>query len=278
MAKQQKTLQPLRPNNGTYIKLKKQLKTQMKEMYDSLIYWLGAEYKKQLPRLANDAANYSAKEYTSSNPPASVYASITNRFNAQQRRWSKSNAEKAGMLSERFTNRFSKETASSINNNFKRLGLQSTVKNTRAAQTMINLQRSRNTAALSELLDKHLKKVMASVLADLINQEKPEVMLKHIKQSAQKAEREAGNISSNIACQTVQYVSAQYMQDLDLNRAIWIHVPGFQYSRRTHERMNGKEFDLREGLYDADLKRKVRPGELWYCRCCCRVAIPDWLK
>lgn len=267
MAKQ-RTLQPLRPNNGTYIKLKRQLKSQIKDMYDSLLYWLGAEYKKQLPRMAHDAAplqGYSATERTSSNPPASVYAAMQQRFNAQQRRWNKSNAAKAGQLADRFTDRFSKETARSLNQNLKQLGLQSAVKNTRAAQTMIKLQRTKNTAALTELLDKHLKKVMALVLTDLINQEPPEVMIKHIRQNAKKAEREAGNVSSNIANQTVQYVSAQYMQDLNLNRAVWIHVPGFWYSRRTHERMNGKEFDLQEGLYDPDLGRKVRPGELNWC-------------
>lgn len=254
----------------------------MEEMFSSLTYWIGAEYKRQYKRIAEDAPapsqGYSPAELSSSNPPASVYASIKQRFDAQERRWAKKNAEKAEGLADRFTDRFGKETASGINKNFKRLGLTTTVKNTREAQSMLKLQRMKNTAAIETMMSKYLKSAIALALNDLLNRAPPEDMLKHLKDKAKKAEREAKNTASNIACNTVQTVSAQHYKDLDLNKAVWIHVPGFWYSRRTHEKMHGKEFDVREGLYDSDVGYKVTPGMLFWCRCTCRLVIPDWLK
>lgn len=52
-----------------------------------------------------------------------------------------------------------------------------------------------------------------------------------------------------------------------LTRGKWIHVPGRKSSRPTHERMNGKIFDLDKGLYDSDVKQWIKPGELPGCNC-----------
>lgn len=47
----------------------------------------------------------------------------------------------------------------------------------------------------------------------------------------------------------------------------WIHVPGRKTSRASHKAMHGKIFDLREGLFDSEEGRKVKPGELICCNC-----------
>ena len=47
----------------------------------------------------------------------------------------------------------------------------------------------------------------------------------------------------------------------------WIHVPGRKTSRASHKAMHGKVFDLREGLFDSEEGRKVKPGELICCNC-----------
>ena len=56
----------------------------------------------------------------------------------------------------------------------------------------------------------------------------------------------------------------------------WIHVPGKYSSRITHIKMNGKVFNLDDGLYDSDVHKNVKPGELVYCNCQFETLIPGF--
>ena len=49
-------------------------------------------------------------------------------------------------------------------------------------------------------------------------------------------------------------------------------------SRQTHKAMDGKRFNLDEGLYDPAVGRKVMTGELPFCRCVFRLDIDELLK
>ena len=61
---------------------------------------------------------------------------------------------------------------------------------------------------------------------------------------------------------------------------IWIHVAGRFTSRSTHEKMHGKEFDLKEGMYDSAVGKNVFPAELVNCRCRYRPVfnLEEWKK
>ena len=65
-------------------------------------------------------------------------------------------------------------------------------------------------------------------------------------------------------------------QALGATKGRWIHVPGKYSSRKTHIEMNGKIFPLSDGLYDKDVHRNVKPGELIYCNCQFEVLMPGF--
>ena len=75
------------------------------------------------------------------------------------------------------------------------------------------------------------------------------------------------------ATQQLAIVSAK---EYGATKARWIHVPGKYSSRRTHIDMDGKVFDLNVGLYDSDVGRDVKPGELIYCQCQMQVLMPGF--
>lgn len=56
----------------------------------------------------------------------------------------------------------------------------------------------------------------------------------------------------------------------------WIHVPGLYSSRKTHIAFDHKEFNLDEGMYDSDVGRLVKPGELPYCNCQFQIIAPGF--
>ncbi|MDY6322530.1 MAG: phage minor head protein [Succinivibrio sp.] len=74
-----------------------------------------------------------------------------------------------------------------------------------------------------------------------------------------------------------QQIQRDNARDLGITKCIWVHVPGKYTSRHTHMAMNGKTFDVNEGLFDSDVGRNVLPGELPMCRCQSRLCLPEEL-
>lgn len=69
--------------------------------------------------------------------------------------------------------------------------------------------------------------------------------------------------------------SVLYRQELKQNgitKAKWVHIGGGKTDRKTHKDktpngLNGAIFDLREGIYDPSVDKKIFPAELPFCRC-----------
>ena len=62
--------------------------------------------------------------------------------------------------------------------------------------------------------------------------------------------------------------------DVGITDGIWMHRSGSKVPRHTHVQMNGKRFNLSDGLYDSHEGRNVLPGELVNCRCTYKPVIP----
>lgn len=64
MVKHKSTIKPIIPNKGIELWYRKQLMKLIDDMQHSAEYWLKAEYKKQLPEIAQDAlpANFNRRE------------------------------------------------------------------------------------------------------------------------------------------------------------------------------------------------------------------------
>ena len=62
-------------------------------------------------------------------------------------------------------------------------------------------------------------------------------------------------------------------QELGITRAVWIHSTGGKVPRATHVAMNGKPYDIAQGMYDSAEGRYVLPGELINCRCTSKAVI-----
>lgn len=62
---------------------------------------------------------------------------------------------------------------------------------------------------------------------------------------------------------------------MGFTEGVWIHVPGQFESRRSHIKMNGKRFNLQQGMFDPEVNRFIHCAELPYCRCVYRTVIPE---
>lgn len=55
--------------------------------------------------------------------------------------------------------------------------------------------------------------------------------------------------------------------ELGITEAVWMHSHAGKEPRPTHVKMNGKRYNVTEGMYDPAEKRNISPGELINCRC-----------
>lgn len=62
---------------------------------------------------------------------------------------------------------------------------------------------------------------------------------------------------------------------MGFTEGVWIHVPGQFESRRSHIKMNGRRFNLQQGMFDPEVNRFIHCAELPYCRCVYRTVIPE---
>ena len=252
------------------------MRDQLREAAESLTYWILAEYKRQLPRVAQDAP-YTASEMTSSNPTKSVYRAITDRFDAQARRWQKKNDAAAERFGGRFAQRVQAEAKANLNAAFRSAGVPLEAKESRKSEALRWLQREQVNSALKAILGGFTAAVLADALASFIAQKNAEDVRRQISKRLKSAEKKAVNTARDLSDKCTQTLTRSYEADLGLNIGVWVHIPGRKNSRRTHEKLNGKEYDMREGIWDSEVKRMIQPGELPYCRCTHRVKVPEWL-
>ena len=88
-------------------------------------------------------------------------------------------------------------------------------------------------------------------------------------------ERRAGVIARDQTLKATQSIAQTADKEMGITEGVWIHVPGRKSSRPTHVAMNGKKFTLTTGLWDSDVSKWVKPGELILCACKYRSVVPE---
>lgn len=103
-----------------------------------------------------------------------------------------------------------------------------------------------------------------------------EYLTKRINEMTTLSKKKAALVARDQLNRATQKMAIANMKGYGIRKAKWIHVPGFRSSRRTHLKMDGQEFDISVGLYDSDVGRNVKPGELIYCNCRASPIVPGF--
>ena len=87
--------------------------------------------------------------------------------------------------------------------------------------------------------------------------------------------KRASRVALDQSIKINQQIQRDNAIDVGVTHAIWVHVPGQYTSRQSHMRMNGKKFEINQGMYDPAVNKYVKPGELPYCRCIMRLVVDE---
>lgn len=186
-------------------------------------------------------------------------------------------AEEMDAIASKFIGKIDKQTKAGLIANLKKAGIVIDFHISALHQPLLEEMVASNVNLIKSIAPKYFDKLTNVVIDSALKGRDMASIFKHIKDLNTVTERRAKLIAIDQTNKATQALNVMQTKDIGIKKGIWIHIPGEKSSRKTHIAMNGKTFDLDEGLYDEDVGRNVLPGELPYCRCDFRPDITELL-
>ena len=257
----QKTFGRSRPSIANELKFRRELESLIEEMQKDVQKELDAYLKQEV---AQDAS-------------LRLWASVVK---ALRERWYKKFEMRGRILERWLTKHTMRRTDAQILRKLKQLGMTITPNFTQEEKELIRELSKENVSMIKSIPQQYLmsvqKAVSESFKAGLDSQQLYEHLEKVMEANDERVKNRARLITRDQMNKMTQRMFMASAKSIGATRGRWIHVPGKYSSRITHLHMDGKPFPLDEGLYDSDVGRKVKPGELIYCNCQMSILIPGF--
>lgn len=256
-----KILRAIQPNAGVRAWYRKRLLKELDEMQRSVAYWLEAAYRRREDEIVGDSS------------PARDLLSV---FGSSMRRWMRRWDTLADWLGRRVVEKIDDSTTTSMREAFKAAGFTVKFDRTRNLNSVTEAYISWNVGLIKSIGREYLDDVRGIVMEGVGMGRDLGYISEQLGNRYNITKRRAKLIArdqTDKATQAIRRVRDEY---LGITEGIWVHLPGQKTSRETHVAMNGKRFNLKEGLYDSAVKRNVLPGELVACRCVYRAVLPEF--
>lgn len=266
---------PIRPNIGLERAYRRRLLALVDEMYASVTWWIGAEYKKQLPRIM---------EYDGKAMDASPAADLMQALRRRLRQWQRRFDEKSDMLAQWFARQAAKSASTAVAASVAGAtgetvaGIAVEFQMTRAMNNAITSIVFENTSLIRSLPQKAFLEIEGLVMRGARTGYDAGRLTDELQQRFGVTRRRAEFISRDQMNKATEALSRVRMGELGIAEAVWIHTGTGKTPRPTHVKFNGQVFQLDQGLYDGDARKWVQPGELPNCYCTKRPLIPAYEK
>lgn len=199
---------------------------------------------------------------------------------ALRQEWYRKYKQRGIELAKWLATKTDKRTAAQIQRKLKKFGFSITPQYTDAQKQLIDNIVAENVSMIQSIPQQYLRRVQRATAAafkrgqDVGGLTKVlQVMLNRI---GDDSKTRAALIARDQNQKATQAFAVANAQAFGARRGRWIHVPGKYSSRITHIKMDKQVFDLEKGIYDPDVKRLVKPGELIYCNCQFQILMPGF--
>lgn len=258
--KNEKTLRPVHPNAGIEAAYRKKLDALIKEMSDSVEYWIRAAYRKAPPRIAADES------------PASFLGRTIKQLAA---RWLKRFNEAAPKMADWFAQTTNKRSSDAMKKILKDAGISIEFKMTPAMRDILDATVKQNVALIKSIPQQYFGEIEGLVMRSVQRGGDLAQLTDDIQARYGVTRRRAKLIATtqnNLA--TASMTKAKQLE-AGITEAIWMHSGGGREPRPTHLKA-GRErtrFNIAEGWYDPAVGRHIQPGQEINCRCVSRPVI-----
>lgn len=254
------TLRPIRSNARIEAIYRKKLLKLIKEMNESILYWLSASYKEYNNQIAQDANPFKALQKT--------MRDLANR-------WLKNLKLGAEKLAEWHTNQTLNMTDVQLKNTLNQAGFTVPFTMTESMQSVFDANKAEQVSLITNMTTNHLAQIETLVTQSVQTGRDLATLTDELKTRFGMTERRAKLIARDQNNKATQLITRQRQQDLGITQAIWMHSHGGKVPRPSHVKADGKPYDLDKGMF-LDGKWTFPSVEI-NCRCFSRPVISGFI-
>ena len=255
-----------KPNPGIRAAYRRALESAVRAMKDDVERAVLAEWDAAAWRMRPSGAQDGAPWRT----PAERLNDLLDGISS---RWLRRFAIMSGLLSGRFAKAVLRGVQSNRRMALKDAGLYVGIRPSRYTKDAVQASIAENVSLIKSIPQQYLERVRGAVNRAVASGMDRGGLARELSEGYGVTERRAAFISRDQTNKATAALAASTDADLGVTEGIWVHVPGRKTSRPSHVRMNGQKFRLDEGLWDPDVRKKVKCGELPGCACIYR---PVW--
>jgi SPP1 gp7 family putative phage head morphogenesis protein len=253
------TLRPVHANQGIEAAYRKRLDRLIDEMQRSLVYWLTAAYRRNVPEIAQDES------------PAMALTKMMRRLAKQ---WQRRFDEAAQPVATEFAETSMSAADISLRNALRQKGFSVQFQLTRAANDVFQATVQENVGLIKSIAAEHLQDVQGMVMRSVTQGRDLEGLVEDLQKRYGVTKRRAAFIARDQNNKATATITRVRQQGLGIKQAKWRHSRGGKHPRKSHQDADGKVYDVDKGmLIDGEY---IRPGELPNCRCVAISIIPGF--
>ena len=254
------TLRPIRSNARIEAIYRKKLLKLIKEMNESILYWLSASYKEYNNQIAQDANPFKALQKT--------MRDLANR-------WLKNLKLGAEKLAEWHTSQTLNMTDVQLKDALKQAGFTVPFTMTESMQAVFDANKAEQVNLITNMTVNNLAQIETLVTNSVQTGRDLATLTDELKTRFGMTERRAKLIARDQNNKATQLITRQRQQDLGITQAIWMHSHAGKVPRPSHVEADGKPYDLDKGMY-LDNKWTFPSVEI-NCRCFSRPIISGFI-
>lgn len=258
--KTEKVLRPVRASAAIEAAYRRKLDDLVREMNDSVIYWLTASYRKNEPRIAQDES------------PADA---LQKAIRDLSKRWLKRFDTMAEKLATYFATSVEQRSTSALRRVLKDGGMTVEFQMTPAMKDVIDATVHQNVALIKSIPQQYLSEVEGMVMRSVQAGRDLSSVTGDLQKRYGITRRRAALIARSQNEMATATFNKVRLVEAGVEEAVWVHSHAGKEPRPTHVKAGRDKvrFKVSEGWYDPALGRHIQPGSEINCRCFSRPVI-----
>ena len=259
-------LPSVRANVGIEVEYRRRLDTLIEEMNRSVLYWVGAAYKRNEPEVAKLAADAS---------PARALGETLRRLTSQ---WQVRFDRLALDLAVWFATQTQQRSDAALKAGLRKGGFSVKFRMTRAMNDALQATIGENVGLIKSIPAEYLTQVQGIVMRSIQQGRNLGPLAQELEAQYGVTRRRAALIARDQNNKATAVIARVRQQELGITQALWVHSTAGKTVRKSHLRASRERtiFNLADGWYDPDEGKRVWPGELVNCRCTAAPIIPGF--
>lgn len=253
-----KILRPVRPNAGIEAMYRRELELLIHEMHEEVRQVVLGTYDDNEPTIAQDTT------------PADMLRAAVARMT---RKWTERFDEAAGRLANYFSTAIEQRSSAAMRKILADGGWTVHFTHTPAMRDVFQATVNQNVSLIKTIPQQYLGDVEGMVQRSVQTGRDLGKLSADLQQKYGVTRRRAALIARDQNNKATSAFTRVRQQELGIEKAIWMHSHAGEVPRPTHVKMDGKEFEIKKGMYDKDEGEFVWPGQLINCRCTSRPVV-----